>query len=46
MQLESGRAVIPLVEWVQDRAMLADQENLSFMAQKAIDWLIIDSFFM
>ena len=44
MQLGSGRAVIPFPQWVQGRAMLGDQENLTFTAQKAVDWLIILKF--
>ena len=44
MQLESGGAVIPFLQQVQGRAMLGDQENLTFTAQKAIDWLYVDSF--
>ena len=46
MQLGSGGAVILLSWWAQGRAMLGDQENLIFTAQKAVDWLIIYSFFM
>ena len=45
MQLGSEGAVIPLPERVQGRAMLGDQKNLNFTAQKAIHWLIIYSFF-
>ena len=45
MQLGSGGAVIPFPQRVQGRAMLGDQKNLTFTAQKAIDWLIVDSFF-
>ena len=37
-------AVITLPQRVQGRAMLGDQENVTFNAQKAIDWLIIYSF--
>ena len=46
MQLGSGGAVILLPQQAQGRAMLGDKENLIFTAQKAVDWLIIYSFFM
>ena len=45
MRLGSGGAVIPYPQRVQGRAMLGDQENLIFTTQKAVDWLIIYSFF-
>ena len=45
MQLGSRGAVIPLLQRVQGRAMLGDQENLTLTAQSAVDWLIIYSFF-
>ena len=45
MLLGSGGAVIPLQQPVQGRIILGDQENLIFTAQKAVDWLIIYSFF-
>ena len=41
MQLGSGEAVIPLPKWVQGKAMLGNEENLTFTAQKSVDWLII-----
>ena len=46
MQLGSGGAVILLPQQAQGRAMLGDKENLIFTAQKAVDWLIINSFLM
>ena len=46
MQLGFEKANTPLPEArIQARAMLVDQENLIFTTQKAIDWLIIYSFF-
>ena len=36
----------PSPQQVQARAMLGDLENLLFTALKAIDWLIIYSFFL
>ena len=45
MQLGSGGAVISLLKQVQGRAMLGDQENSIFTAQKTKEWLIIYSFF-
>ena len=45
MQLGSRGAVILLLQQVQGRAMLGDQENLTLTAQNAVDWLIIYSFF-
>ena len=44
MQLGSGGALIPFLQQVQGRGMLGDHENVTFMALKAIDWLIRDSF--
>ena len=46
MQLGSGGAVIPFLQQLQGRRMLGEQKSLTFMALKAIDWLIGDSFFM
>ena len=45
MQLGSEGTVILLPRRVQGRAMLEDQENVTFTAQKAVVWLIIYSFF-
>ena len=45
MQLGFEGAVILLLQRVQGRGMLGDQENFTFTAQKAVDWLIIYSFF-
>ena len=45
MRLGSGGVVIPFLQQLQGRRMLVDHESLTFIALKAIDWLIGDSFF-
>ena len=46
MQLQSeGELRLPSKQQVQGRTMLGDQENSVLTSQKAIDWLIIYSFF-
>ena len=45
MQMTSGELWCSSLKQLQGRAMLGDQENFFFTGQKAIDWLIIYSFF-
>ena len=45
MQWGLRKIRFPFPQRVQARAMLEDPENLIFTALKAIDWLIIYSFF-
>ena len=45
MQLEFERAKVPLTAAGPRQSHAGDQENSIFTAQKAIDWLIVYSFF-